>query len=144
MYRLFPEVDRMESSSARSSLLLHTRLSTIFNFQVKNIPPLPQQSRRSFILRSTLRAVKFKILFDVGQLYVWYNPAYSPAVIGTQSYAVQFINAAAFIGVSYWSLNAPYYAAAAGSVAIGLHHPRMWPDLFGAWRDAYTVRRFWG
>jgi len=84
------------------------------------------------------------VLFQVGQLYVWYNPAYSSTVIGTQGYITQAINAAVFIGVTYWTLNAMYFAAAAGSVAIGLNDPRVWPDLFGAWGDSYTVRRFWG
>ena len=77
-------------------------------------------------------------------MYVWYNPAYSQTVIGTQGYVAQFINTAVLIGLSYWIVNALYFAAAAGSVAMGLHDPRVWPDLFGAWGDAYTVRRFWG
>ena len=138
----------MESSGARffnlvlAILCLHTGLFR--NFQVKNIPPASHQSRRSFILRSTLRAVQHMILFEAGRLYVWYNPAYSSVAFGTQSYLAQFVNTAIFIGVSYWAHNAAYLAAAAGSVAIGWYHPRMWPDLFGAWGDAYTVRRFWG
>ena len=111
---------------------------------MKNIPPAPQQPRRLFILHSTLRAALYAILFEAGRLYIWYNPAYSPTVIGTQGYVTQYINTVVFIGLTYWLLKATYFAIAAGSVAIGLHDPKMWPDIFGFWEDAYTVRRFWG
>jgi len=86
----------------------------------------------------------YTVFFEAGRLYVWYNPAYSLAAIGTQGHIAQCVNSAVFIGLTYWVTNAMYYAMAAGSVAVGMYSPRMWPDLYGAWGDAYTVRRFWG
>ncbi|OAX33251.1 hypothetical protein K503DRAFT_775812 [Rhizopogon vinicolor AM-OR11-026] len=115
-----------------------------WSHQVKNIPPAPRQSRRSFILRSALRAAWYAALFETGRLYVWYNPAFSSATIGGQGYVVHCIDTVVFIGLIYGALNAVYFAMAAGSVAIGLFEPRMWPDMFGALADAYTIRRFWG
>jgi hypothetical protein len=116
----------------------------IFDFQVNNVPASPRQPRRLFILTSSLRAVCHAVLFEVARLYVWYNPAYSSVTVGTRSYVARCTDSIAFIGLTYWSLNACYFAMAAGSVALGLYEPRMWPDLFGSWRDAYTVRRAWG
>ena len=26
---------------------------------------------------------------------------------------------------------------------MNLDEPSAWPDIFGSWRDAYTIRRFW-
>ncbi|OAX31205.1 hypothetical protein K503DRAFT_110337 [Rhizopogon vinicolor AM-OR11-026] len=122
----------------------HSSRAIGWSHQVKNIPPAPQQPRRSFIFRSTLRAAWYVVLFETGRLYVWYKPAFSSATIGGQGYVVHYIDTVIFIGLGYWALNAMYFVMAVGSVAIGLFEPRMWPDIFGAWVDAYTIRRFWG
>lgn len=113
-------------------------------FQVKHIPAATQQPRYLFILTSSLRAACHLVFFEVARLYVWYNPACSSVTLGTRSYVARCADTIAFIGLTYWALNACYFAMAAGSVALGLHEPRMWPDLFGSWRDGYTVRRAWG
>jgi len=41
-------------------------------------------------------------------------------------------------------MNVQYYAVAALSVGLGVNPPGDWPDVFGRWSDAYTVRNFWG
>jgi len=115
-----------------------------WNHQVKHIPAATQQPRYLFILTSSLRAACHLVFFEVARLYVWYNPACSSVTLGTRSYVARCADTIAFIGLTYWALNACYFAMAAGSVALGLHEPRMWPDLFGSWRDGYTVRRAWG
>ncbi|KAG1841806.1 membrane bound O-acyl transferase family-domain-containing protein [Suillus subalutaceus] len=115
-----------------------------WNYQVNNIPAAPRQPRHLFILTSSLRAACYAVLFEVARLYVWYNPACASVTVETRSYVARCADTIAFIGLTYWGLNAIYFAMAAGSVALGLYEPRMWPDLFGSWRDAYTVRRAWG
>lgn len=115
-----------------------------WNYQVNNVPAAPRQPRHLFILTSSLRAACYTVLFEVARLYVWYNPACSSVTVETRSYVARCADTIAFIGLAYWGLNASYFAMAAGSVALGLYEPRMWPDLFGSWRDAYTVRRAWG
>ena len=30
------------------------------------------------------------------------------------------------------------------AVGLGLSRPEDWPDTFGSWSDAYTLRRLWG
>ncbi|CCM05391.1 uncharacterized protein FIBRA_07607 [Fibroporia radiculosa] len=37
-----------------------------------------------------------------------------------------------------------YCLLAAISVAVGWSLPREWPNVYGQWSDAFTVRRFWG
>lgn len=37
-----------------------------------------------------------------------------------------------------------YYIIGAASVAFGISEPKVWVDPYGRWKDAYTVRRFWG
>ncbi|KAG0707909.1 membrane bound O-acyl transferase family-domain-containing protein [Suillus ampliporus] len=124
--------------------VMHSPRGVGWNYQVTNIPAAPRQPRHLFALRSSVLAAYHAVLFDVARLYIWYNPAFSSATIGTRGYVARYADSAAFIGLTYCSLNAAYFAMAAGSVALGLHEPRMWPNLFGTWLDAYTVRRLWG
>lgn len=44
----------------------------------------------------------------------------------------------------YGGMNGYFYALAAISVAVGYSEPEQWPDFYGKWCDAYTLRRFWG
>lgn len=124
--------------------VMHCPRGVGWNYQVNNIPASPRQPRRLFVLISSLRAACYAVLFEVARLYIWYNPAYSSVTVEMRSYVARCADGIIFFALTYWGLNACYFAMAAGSVALGLYEPRVWPDLFGSWRDAYTVRRFWG
>ena len=54
------------------------------------------------------------------------------------------INIVAYMSLSYGMLNIQYYLLGILSVLFGFSEPSQWPDEFGSWADAYTVRRFWG
>ena len=34
--------------------------------------------------------------------------------------------------------------AALVCVGLGYSSPALWPDIWGRWRDGYTVRKLWG
>jgi hypothetical protein len=42
------------------------------------------------------------------------------------------------------TLSLAYGAVAVLTSLIGLYEPKDWPDVFGSWTEAYTVRNFWG
>lgn len=42
-----------------------------------------------------------------------------------------------------WTLTALYSTVAAATVLLHLYDPQDFPPLFGDWKDAYSVRRFW-
>ncbi|KAI5980474.1 hypothetical protein EDC04DRAFT_2860389 [Pisolithus marmoratus] len=44
----------------------------------------------------------------------------------------------------YLGLSWIYTLLAVIAVGTTLHEPRLWPAPFGKWKDAYTIRRFWG
>lgn len=53
-------------------------------------------------------------------------------------------NCAFFMFMAHLVINIPYETVSLISVALGLSKPSVWPVTFGRWRDAYTIRRFWG
>ncbi len=46
--------------------------------------------------------------------------------------------------MTYAILKMYYEAASLLAVGLGLGRPEDWPDMFGNWSDAYTLRRLWG
>ena len=51
---------------------------------------------------------------------------------------------AAWLVMTYSVLKVYYVSASLVAVALHTSRPEDWPDLFGSWKDAYTVRRLWG
>lgn len=64
--------------------------------------------------------------------------------ITSQGSIMRCLNIIAMIGSEYGRLNMQYLLVAMISVSLGLAYPQDWPDLFGRWTDAVTVRQFWG
>ncbi|KIJ59888.1 hypothetical protein HYDPIDRAFT_117987 [Hydnomerulius pinastri MD-312] len=119
-----------------------------WNYRVKNIPKTPRMSRRAFVLVTLLRIFKYAFLLDAAHLWMRYNPVFSSpgASITSQGYILRCANIVAMtlFRMDYASSSITYLALAVITVAAGFYEPRYWPDLFGQWRDAYTIRRFWG
>lgn len=63
--------------------------------------------------------------------------------VWSQGYAVGCVNIIARTTVSWGLLNLPYDVLSIFCVALGVHEPQNWPDVFGDWSDSYTIRRFW-
>lgn len=96
-----------------------------------------------------LRLAWYALLADIADAYVDLNPIF--ALSGTQARSLRsqgpimaFFNVVGYCTLSYTSLNMTYDVLAFLGVAAGLSEPKHWPVPFGRWRDAYTVRRFWG
>ena len=51
---------------------------------------------------------------------------------------------AAWLVMTYSVLKVYYVSTSLVAVALHTSRPEDWPDLFGSWKDAYTVRRLWG
>ncbi|KAF9226390.1 hypothetical protein BS17DRAFT_777171 [Gyrodon lividus] len=116
-----------------------------WSFKVNHVPPASTRSRASFVTWWLLRAVVQYTIFEAALVYSRYNPPFtSSATIVAQPYVMRCISVIAFVARTYAGVNCLYFIAAAITVAAGLYEPRSWPDVFGRWRDAYTVRRFWG
>ncbi|KAH7882905.1 membrane bound O-acyl transferase family-domain-containing protein [Phlebopus sp. FC_14] len=118
-----------------------------WNYKVKNVPEAPRISRRAFLVVTAIKVLKYLLFLDVAHCWVRHNPVFSAsASIASQGYFVRCINIVAFVGfrMDYYSMNISYLVLAILSVAAGVCEPRSWPNLYGRWRDAYTVRRFWG
>ncbi|TFK48302.1 hypothetical protein OE88DRAFT_1737984 [Heliocybe sulcata] len=120
-----------------------------WNYQVANVPPHPQTPRWAFVFHRLVRAARDYLLVDLAYTYVQSNPYFmSPrpdtSPFTSQGYLFRCINILAWMTIPYCGLKMNYSLLSAACVALGIHEPRHFPDLFGSWSDAYTLRRFWG
>lgn len=53
-------------------------------------------------------------------------------------------NLLAWLVMTYAILKMYYEVASLLAVGLGISRSEDWPDMFGNWSDAYTVRRLWG
>ena len=92
------------------------------------------------------------LLFDISYTYAQYNPLFQAGAHQPRSHvslASQGVLLKAttiiMIGMKgYAGLLLSYSLIAAVAVALGHSEPRVWPNIIGEWKDAYTIRRFWG
>jgi hypothetical protein len=117
--------------------------------KVSNIPSPPTNPRWSFVRRCLVRAFCLFILADAAEIYLSYFPLFSQADAHSPSTPLlgQITDCISFVAQgtrAFAMLSMPAAIFGAISVATGLSEPQYWPKVFGHWRDAYTVRRFWG
>ncbi|KAH7908858.1 membrane bound O-acyl transferase family-domain-containing protein, partial [Hygrophoropsis aurantiaca] len=117
----------------------------------KHIPAPRAHNRTDFVLSTVLRAVRQFILFDAARVYVCYNPvfaAHNPASVSvsitSQGCLLRCASIIAWGAMPYCAFDMAHSLLAVVSVALELSEARAWPPLFGRWKDAYTLRRFWG
>lgn len=89
------------------------------------------------------------LLVDTVEVLMALNPIFwlpedEARSVASQGLVMSVINISSFMTRSYSMLNLSYDALALISVASGFSELKYWPNVFGRWRDAYTVRRFWG
>jgi hypothetical protein len=77
------------------------------------------------------------------------NPVFSPtsscnSPLTCQGYLLGILNVLPFMCAPYAVLNLGYDLTSVFAVAIGISEAKYWPDLFGPFSEAYTIRRFWG
>ena len=49
-----------------------------------------------------------------------------------------------FLLTAYGVIHVPFILLSLVALLLRMSRPEDWPDMFGRWSDAYTLRRFWG
>ena len=118
------------------------------------IPPHPPPSRRAFLWKTFLKLIKNFVTADIATSMLALSPAFDNRVHdptdGPETYltAVPFLRRVPYVllfGIRMGaSLGVVHNFMSLLFVGIGLSSPTLWPDMWGHWRDAYTVRKLWG
>ena len=119
------------------------------------LPPHPPPSRRTFLWKTFVQFVTNAILIpDLVTLVLGQTPALDSRLHdptdGPETYLaavpllhrVPYVLAYAIRVAAF--ITTPYCLAALVSVGLGLSSPTLWPDMWGSWGNAYTIRRLWG
>ena len=96
-----------------------------------------------------IRIVWYLLLLDACHVWMDLNPMFhltheAAREAHARRPGLLAFNCFCFMVAFYGTVAVLYDALALASVALGLSESRVWPAAFGRWRDAYTVRRFWG
>ncbi|KAI6047546.1 hypothetical protein EDC04DRAFT_633642 [Pisolithus marmoratus] len=92
------------------------------NHSIPSVQP-HHLTRKAFVTSRLRRVFVYYLIFEAIQLYIGCNPVFSSEAP---------------------LLSQGYFLVAVIAVGTTLHEPRSWPAPFGKWKDAYTIRRFWG
>lgn len=111
------------------------------SFEVKGLPksPSPNVSWLYFAYLQLLSAFVQFILLDVAVTYV--NTSYT--TLDSASFPMKLVIGGIMLLYVRWTMDIPYRVVSAVTLISGITSPEDWPPLFGAWQDAYTIRRFW-
>ena len=118
------------------------------------LPPPPSPSRRAFFRRSFLKLIVNVVIIDLTTLVYAQSPAFDSRVHdptdGPETYlaAVPFMRRVPYVVawalLAQGALSAFYTTVACVCVGVGNSSPTLWPDLWGHWEGAYTIRKLWG
>ncbi|KAG2119423.1 membrane bound O-acyl transferase family-domain-containing protein [Suillus clintonianus] len=116
-----------------------------WNHQVKNMPEHSGESKQDFVYSRLMKAAKHLLWFDLAQFYIRHDPASkSAAAFASQIFIRRILGCGACM-VMYYCVGVTIHALiSALIVSCTSSEPGSWPDLFGNWEDAYTIRQFWG
>jgi len=118
------------------------------------MPPHPPPPRRTFLWKTFFKFIKNTITADLATSALALSPAFNNRVHdptdGPETYlaAVPLLHRVPYILA--WSIEAEASMCAVHNVmalvcvGLGNSSPTLWPDMWGRWGDAYTVRRLWG
>lgn len=120
-----------------------------------HLRPHPPPERRTFLWKTFLKFVVNAFVIPdlltlvIGQTPVFDSRLHDPTdgpetylaavpLLRRMPYVLAYaLRVAAFISV-------PHNLTALVCVGLGRSSPTLWPDMWGRWRDAYTIRRLWG
>ncbi|OJT02114.1 hypothetical protein TRAPUB_7409 [Trametes pubescens] len=121
------------------------------NAQVANVPPPFRGTRAQYLLLRLRQICVSLVALDVIEAFVHshlhlYTPGVNDAHFpqGVVGYLMRAGCMAVWLTMSYMILKLSYCVLSFSAVAAFLWTPADWPELFGSWSDAYTVRRLWG
>ena len=119
-----------------------------------HLPPHPSPSRLTFVRNAFLRLIGNVIVLDLVTLLFAQNPAFDSRLHaptdGPETYSATLpllhrVPYAVGGALKFAAgLSALRDALASVTVVLGVWSPALWPNIWGSWRDAYTVRRLWG
>ena len=119
-----------------------------------HLPPHPPPSRGKFLRKVVLSLIVNYVQFDFSTLVLAQSPAFDSRVHdptdGPETYlaAVPFLRRANYIRAHFTNMSSGLAISQnlLALVCVGLagSSPTLWPDIWGRWGDAYTVRRLWG
>ena len=118
------------------------------------IPPPPPPSRLPFLSKTLLKLIANFVLIDLLTSALAQNPVFDPRVHdptdGPETYlaAVPVLHRVPYalifaLWIGVW-LKILHNIGAIVCVGTGHNSPTLWPNVWGNWGDAYTLRRFWG
>ncbi|KZT01615.1 uncharacterized protein LAESUDRAFT_663582 [Laetiporus sulphureus 93-53] len=112
-----------------------------WNYQVANVPSRSNDAKWTFVRLKLLSALRWFLLIDFAQSLQRSRPLLPGGemdvlIVAMHGCIQRFITIAL--------IDMQYALCAAAFVALGISEPKDWPDLYGQWSDACTVRRFWG
>jgi hypothetical protein len=87
----------------------------------------------------------YYMCFDLTQLYMRYDPAFkSFAAFASPMFARRVLACLTYVLCYYSMIVVVHALVVALAVSCTSAEPSSWPNLFGKWEDAYTIRRYWG
>lgn len=110
------------------------------------LPSHPNLTRGQFLASRLLRLAAIVLTSDVAHIMVRANPflAKTAPPFVQQPWPWRFWSIF-LIAVTQWcGLSIMHTFCSIVFVGSGLSTPDLWPNTFGKWGDAYTIRRFWG
>ncbi|TFK75221.1 hypothetical protein BDN72DRAFT_832577 [Pluteus cervinus] len=116
---------------------------------LRNQQPL---GRYRFIQTQLLWALLYALLFDIAGIYRRWaisTQILGPDATGSHLTWTSFIfwkslEQFAFVVTTVSHMCNPHNLLSALAVWVGISKQEDWPHLFGNWKEAYTIRRFWG
>lgn len=119
------------------------------------LPPRPKfNSRISFVASRMGYAFLHFLVLDLLNTYTVGNPAFdsrvhlttdgADAYMRSQPVWWRMVNVTVTGVIAICSIGIPFNLVPAISVGLGLYKPEDWLPIFGSFKEAYTVRAFWG
>ena len=118
------------------------------------LPPHPPPSRRTFLRKTLFKLIVNIFAADVAISVLALSPAFDNRVHDPTDGPETYLTAVPFLHRVPYILSSGVRAAASAGVihnftslmfvGLGYSSPTLWPDIWGRWRDAYTLRKFWG
>jgi len=118
------------------------------------MPSHPPPSRRTFFWKTLLKFIMNAVIADFASSAMAQSPAFDDRVHdptdGPETYltAVPLLRRAPHLLAWFIRTRATislfHGVVALTCIGLGRSSPTLWPDSWGRWRDAYTVRKLWG
>ncbi|KAI0357811.1 hypothetical protein OH77DRAFT_1588133 [Trametes cingulata] len=121
------------------------------NAQVANVPAPFRGTRSQYVWMRLRQVLVCLVTLDLAEAWIHthhhlYIPDTAYLIPGFEGYFLRIFSAWVWLFMVYTTLKLSYIAVAIVAVATGIGNgnPEDWPDMFGSWSDAYTVRHLWG